>query len=429
MHIDNFPEAWKPYIKSLPPETLKYDDVLQKCLDLDTMRERLFTDKEPVEAWITDNNGNGELSSLHLDDALTTNQSIVFVIHQNTSWSRLHITLPDLQRIMAAHSISPVLLDAIQAFGSKNTGDDDPYYNLYGLEVESNEKGYEVCYLLRTYQRHGRASPRDPWSLRQMAVYHKFNVLENRSCWVLIQPFAQCKPSFLSRSLKGGDEKEPHSLHAIFMSTALATWRWYLNDRRRLLEGYNEKALFSSVSPKSVDYPSAFSDCQKLHRLVTALIIGKEVLNSYKEIINMLQSHDLIADGVVLDAVRVIRARARTASALQQTATSTSQLILNLLDCRKSDVMKSQALALSTIASDANALSRQMNDMTRESRSEMRSTKVLTYVATFYLPVSLIAVSLPLHGFDCCCDASPGLTIYSVVHLFFEPDPDTHQDQ
>ncbi|TRX89732.1 hypothetical protein FHL15_009322 [Xylaria flabelliformis] len=231
------------------------------------------------------------------------------IIHQNHSWSPLNTSLDAIRKLMTAYKISPILLDAIRAFGSKVTGDDDPYFNFCSFKTDTGgENGdYELCYLLRTYERHGRNSLKDPWSLRQMAVYERFNAAEERSVWILIQPFANAKSEFLRQCFRPQASRTMGAkLHGVFIVTALANWRWYLNDQRRLVNVHNEKAVFSQATPKAVDYDTGFSDCQKLHQLAWNLSLGEEILASYSHIVEMLQSNLMTTKNEMLDTMRQI---------------------------------------------------------------------------------------------------------------------------
>ncbi|KAI0855303.1 hypothetical protein F4860DRAFT_521652 [Xylaria cubensis] len=321
------------------------------------------------------------------------------IIHQNHSWSPLNTSLDAIRKLMTAYKISPILLDSIRAFGSKVTGDDDPYFNFYSFKTDTGggNGDYELCYLLRTYERHGRNSLKDPWSLRQMAVYERFNAAEGRSVWILIQPFASAKSEFLRQYFSPQASRTMGAkLHGLFLGTALANWRWYLNDQRRLVNVHNEKAVFSQATPKAVDYDTGFSDCQKLHQLAWNLSLGEEILTSYSHIVQMLQSNLMTTKDEMLDTIRHIHSLVRNAAALRKNSERTSKLLLRLLEYRRSEVSNAQTATLAVLLQQANSQNLQLNDLIQKSRLETRSTTFLTYIATFYLPATLIAVGYSL---------------------------------
>ncbi|RWA04536.1 hypothetical protein EKO27_g10569 [Xylaria grammica] len=319
MSTGSFPGDWSHYLSCLPPESYNYTQLLDQCGQLDSNSKRIFSGHDAVEVWRTD--GTGKLSMSKFDARnIDISGDAAYIIHQNHSWSPLNTSLDAIQQLMIAYKISPIFLDAIMAFGSKVTGEDDPYFNLCSSQTHSSEENgdYELCYLLRTYEKHGRKWLNDPWSLRQMAVYERFDASEGRSVWILIQPFSRGKSEFLRQCFRSQASRITDAkLHGAFIGTALANWRWYLDDQRRLLNVQNEKAVFSKVTPKVVDYGTGFSDCQKLHKLAWALALGEEILASYTHIVRMLQSDLMIKDDGMLDAIRQIHILARTAAALR----------------------------------------------------------------------------------------------------------------
>lgn len=72
----------------------------------------------------------------------------------------------------------------------------------------------------------------EPWTVRQTAVYQKFDAKQNQNVWVfigastdtalLVQKHLECS----SR----GPESHPFLLHSIIMDNSVANWRWYILD-------------------------------------------------------------------------------------------------------------------------------------------------------------------------------------------------------
>jgi hypothetical protein len=92
----------------------------------------------------------------------------------------------------------------------------------------------ELCYNMRFVQRNGR-SIGDPWSVRQIGVYHKYDGTMQRSVWILIG--ASKRPqSIVEDSRRGGLLESEYSLsaalflHAILLATTEDDWRTYLED-------------------------------------------------------------------------------------------------------------------------------------------------------------------------------------------------------
>lgn len=87
----------------------------------------------------------------------------------------------------------------------------------------------ELCYLLRYPARHGRKSG-CPFSIRQMAIYQRFDHLNNTSRWIFVQApddFADELRSELSSS--GGQEKVSiWNIHRRVFLVAEQEWRDYI---------------------------------------------------------------------------------------------------------------------------------------------------------------------------------------------------------
>ena len=183
---------------------------------------------------------------------------MVSFIHQSSSWSRLEISAEAAKKLLTVHNVSPILLDAMYSFGAKVTGDDDPYFNLCycrrsndsSAEVHGPYYGSsaalplrllsclcltEICYILRSYETHGRTNLSNPYSLRQMAVYHKYYCNSQRSIWIIIQPFRGCKAALSRKFPRSTTLSSALSLHSCLIGPLLPNWRWYLNYNRRLI--------------------------------------------------------------------------------------------------------------------------------------------------------------------------------------------------
>lgn len=86
----------------------------------------------------------------------------------------------------------------------------------------------ELCYLLRYPARHGRKSG-CPYSLRQMAVYQRFDHVKKTSRWIFVQAPDEFSDEFRS-SLSSGEHEEMHAcdIHRRIFSIAEQEWRDYI---------------------------------------------------------------------------------------------------------------------------------------------------------------------------------------------------------
>jgi len=89
--------------------------------------------------------------------------------------------------------------------------------------------------------------------------------------------------------------------------------------------------------------------------------------------------------------IRRIRGFIRAAASLEKNAERTSQLLSKLLEYRKSDQLNAQAALLTTLIERTNAQGTELRNLAYESRTDGRYARILGFVATLYLPASLLA--------------------------------------
>ena len=95
----------------------------------------------------------------------------------------------------------------------------------------------EICYILRTYERHGRPNLNDPKSLRQSLICHRYDRPTERSVWIFVQPFQPCKDA-LWEEFTGAESWRFVRPHHLFLKIILPDWRWYFDHRRRFVHEF-----------------------------------------------------------------------------------------------------------------------------------------------------------------------------------------------
>jgi hypothetical protein len=75
---------------------------------------------------------------------------------------------------------------------------------------------------------------KEPWSLRQYTVYHKYNMSPGEwfSTMILVGMPQRGDDCVTHHANQGGDIRDSHpfELHILFIETALASWRPYILD-------------------------------------------------------------------------------------------------------------------------------------------------------------------------------------------------------
>jgi hypothetical protein len=106
----------------------------------------------------------------------------------------------------------------------------------------------EFCFNARYPARHGR-DLEDPWVIRQLLVYQRFNPLRCTSKWILVQCPDMLKSRLVelaadSLRMPECERLHPTTMHMVVLNYLLKDWRDYIN----YLEGIVEE-LVCPVDP------------------------------------------------------------------------------------------------------------------------------------------------------------------------------------
>lgn len=87
----------------------------------------------------------------------------------------------------------------------------------------------ECAYGLRFVELNHRSTGQ-PWSVRQTAIYHRYNIDEKASTWVLISASTKVKNSLHEyvRSSENLSALNPFEVHVLLLDTLLGNWRSYV---------------------------------------------------------------------------------------------------------------------------------------------------------------------------------------------------------
>lgn len=166
------------------------------------------------------------------------------------------------------HQVMPAFLDFLFPFGKQiytrdfffsgfrhenrltgsDTGPSLPKLNRLGREIR-------VSYSLKSVEKSGEKHA--PWSVRQTATYHSFDVQTGAALWIsvkgndLIQDRVMTatenlKPDQRPFSTKERAFEESLSVHLINCKWAGEQWRWYLNDLEEELQGSTGRRALSA---------------------------------------------------------------------------------------------------------------------------------------------------------------------------------------
>src|SRR5438034_538506 len=87
----------------------------------------------------------------------------------------------------------------------------------------------ELFYLVKHVEEHGREGLTDPWTVRQMALYHKANAGTGENVFIVLNPSRGFQRR-LNNVRKEGSLLSPWKVHAMMLSSVVDKWRWYISD-------------------------------------------------------------------------------------------------------------------------------------------------------------------------------------------------------
>ncbi len=114
----------------------------------------------------------------------------------------------------------------------------------------------EITYNLYHVEQHGRSNLKDPWSIRQTAVYQKFSFNDERSTWTMVQ-LAKPIRNIIEKVIAGAKPRSsttrghwllPILIHTMILTMSQREWKTYIH--------YLAKRLASLVSQR-LPYPRA----------------------------------------------------------------------------------------------------------------------------------------------------------------------------
>ncbi|KAH7117526.1 hypothetical protein EDB81DRAFT_818724 [Dactylonectria macrodidyma] len=355
------------------------------------------------------------------------------------SWSHLSITEPAFRKLLAGLKIFTPFLRVVHAFGKKTNDKqrarDSAYHRV------QTPSAYEFCYNIRYFELNGRGRG-NPWSLRQTGVYQRC-LSNQQSAWLLLT-YSSYIVDRLSAAL--GEESsstcEPCEassllLHFFILSAATRSWGQYIEDMRRRVMLFEEKAYSSRVDKIYLDdYELLFSDIQKMVSLGGTLAITRTVITGQRDTIS--KCGDLHAE---LHKRGPRRCGCDTANALgllkadlhhyngaivdlTQATTKITQLLSAILATRAND--KSQ-ITIATIETGIAGLQLQSRQTSQDTASSLQITtqghkdaiiiKTLAQIATMFLPASLIASLFSSTIFGSSSNRTSAVILYFAITL------------
>ena len=198
-------------------------------------------------------------------------------VHAPHSRERLKTTRKMLMSIFTYHQVMPAFLDFLFPFGMQEYPQDfhfsgfqqhttlsDFERGLRILEVGRSGRGYQLCYSLKAVEQ-SKSQIEWPWSIRQTAIHHSFDVNHGRANWIVVKGDQLMRNRIRSAISDAGaaGTSNFHCVDRAFVSTlaihmvicdwSYESWRWYIN----FLDEEYQKTVRRAVTEIVEEYPSA----------------------------------------------------------------------------------------------------------------------------------------------------------------------------
>ncbi|CAF9925437.1 MAG: hypothetical protein HETSPECPRED_005836 [Heterodermia speciosa] len=271
-----------------------------------------------------------------------------------------------------------------------------------GSDKAAEYEAAELCYNVRHFELHGRQLE-DPWSCRQSAIYHKYELLNGKSNWIIIQ-HAQGL-DFARQIIDSYELSHPMDLHIRFISVLSENWRQYLDYLAGRLKDCNDGiAICKPYDQYGID----FSSKQKVHTLRSKLHYTYLIITNSLNTLEKVDAHGTAISQMLDISVSVHTTFRRQVSNLAgelqnylqitrrllQSSDDTRRMYDDILQARGQELIYHNGLTLANIAQAQSAETKIMVALADKTRKDSRSMRIVTFIAMIYLPANLVMVSI-----------------------------------
>lgn len=344
-------------------------------------------------------------------------QDVMFVVQPLFSWDHFSVTELAFRRLLASLQTFTPFLRVVHAFGKKTNDKqrarDSAYYR---IQPSSNPSwSYEFCYNIRYFELNGRGRG-NPWSLRQTGIYQR--CLPNRqSTWLMLSyssyMFDRISAAFEEKSNLIYEACEASSLlpHLFILFAATRNWVQYIEDLRRRVMVFEEKAYSSRIDGVHLDdYKLLFADVQAIMSLGDTITTTRAVITGQRDIISKCSDIQVElhkrgprrCDCDMANTLRTLKADLKHHNeamvTLARITSKITPLLSAILATRANDDLRTITTTIQTGISTLQLQSGQTGlnmagllHITTQGQKDAMTIKILAQIATLFLPASLIA--------------------------------------
>ncbi|KAI9780709.1 MAG: hypothetical protein M1816_002758 [Peltula sp. TS41687] len=226
----------------------------------------------------------------------------IFVRAPN-SRAQLNTTREMFVLLLTYHQVMPAYLDFIFPFGEQ-LYPQDFYFSGFRHENRLSQvdrgfsvpelgrsgRGLQICYSLKSVE---PLKGEWPWSIRQTAVYHSFDIVTGRTTWIIVKANGLMKSRITTATRSGqypgmksfqsisGAFAASLETHLIICDWAGENWRWYINFLEEEFQSKTRHALLVNVDRAPSPVP------EKLARAKTALQVKRPSIPPFARVFSL----------------------------------------------------------------------------------------------------------------------------------------------
>lgn len=337
----------------------------------------------------------------YLESLTTQRVTRLILIPQQSSWGHLVVDESSLRKILTCFDVFPPFIDIIRTFGQK-TGFEDDSSGGFHFRNDRKVSVYETAYLIKQAEKHGRPEAREPWSIRQMGVYHR-NGGPFGDVFIIINPSFPLRQRLKCMKNSGG-RPSPKALHTMILSCATENWRWYITDLEKRYLTMKDKAQLTRMDDKGEKGTSTadirFEDTQEIQVLQDKCQQVAHDFDMDRKIIQDMQSqfaamHSDAAQEPESDFILALVAEAdiqmRRVNSMLKRLDGTIALIRTILDFQCLASLQHNSRMMTEMTRLTRQENRMMVQITKKASRDQDILKVITLIALVYLPASFVS--------------------------------------
>ncbi|KAH8749439.1 hypothetical protein BGZ57DRAFT_861392 [Hyaloscypha finlandica] len=329
-----------------------------------------------------------------------------FFIRQKNSNSRLLISRGVFEALASSNQIFERFKEFVMSFGWKKREHDigPPLCRFEADETgprtrsPSNFGNYECAYGLRYVEKNGYGDKKEPWSVRQTAIYQKYK--DGMETWVFISASKQAETKaieYIDRfGINRSSSTTPFDLHLILLEVALANWRWYIKSLVERTTEHSSRVIAATVGKGKlsalIDFEINFEDRQGLKVIEDKVLDLLTIFESTSDTITTLlpMKRDKVVSKLQ-DNLREVELYAKKVDTLHKRVQGTASLLSDLLDYENAKIAQDNGDSLKILAQESREENVAMRLLSEKSTKDAAAVKVITLITIVFLPTTVVA--------------------------------------